>query len=101
MARLVAEEADYSSGPVEAATAWPSWLYPKLILRASFSLQNSIDLTKLGSFVFVDLSYVLRVVVCFGGCYVSDVVSSFSSSVADIVGLGQRGAYCPRRPLVV
>ncbi len=83
MARLVAEEAYYGSSPVEAASAWPSWLYPKLILWASFSSQNSIDLAKLGCFIFVDLSYILGVVLCFGGCYVSDVVSSFSSSVAD------------------
>jgi len=83
VARLVAKEAYYSSRPIEAAGAWPSWLYSKLILRAAFSLKNSVYLAKLGCFIFVDLSYVLWVVLCFGGCYVSDVVSSVPSSVTD------------------
>jgi hypothetical protein len=57
--RFVAEKAYHSSGPVEAASVLPSWLYPKFILRASSLLQNSIDLAKLGGFFFVDLSDVL------------------------------------------
>jgi hypothetical protein len=57
--RLVAEETYYSSGPVEASRVLPSRLYPKFILWASLPLQNSIDLSKLDGYFFIDFSNVL------------------------------------------
>jgi hypothetical protein len=83
MPRLVAEETDDSSCPVEAARIWPSWFYTKFILWASFISQNSVNLAKLGGFFLVNLSDVLRVVLCLGGCYVGNAVTFLSSSVTD------------------
>jgi hypothetical protein len=59
MPRLVAEETYHSSGPIEAASVRPSWLYTEFILRASSLPQNSVDLAELGGFFFVDFSNVL------------------------------------------
>jgi hypothetical protein len=81
--RFVAEEADDSSGPVEAASVWPSWLYSKFILWPSFPFQNSINLAKLGSFFFVNFSDILCVGFGFWGCHIGNVVPFLSSSVID------------------
>jgi hypothetical protein len=83
MPRLVTEETDDSSGPVEAARIWSSWLYTKFILWTPFLSQNSINLAKLGGFFFVNFSDVLRVILCLGGCYVGNAVTLLSSSVTD------------------
>jgi len=62
------------TGPVEAASVWPSWFDSKFILRPSFLFQDGVDLAKLSGFVFVDLSDVLCVGFSFRGRYVCDVV---------------------------
>ncbi len=83
MPRLVENETDHGSGPVEEALLASLRPYSETILRPALLPQDCVDFSQLGRLLFVHLAHVLGFLVLGRAFNTGDVGPSFSPFVVE------------------